>query len=163
MSYTLLNPQPGPRDAELDWNDAGPGLYPDESALTLEDGTLVAVSVVPKWLENGAGVAFTGWARWMNEDGSTRLCEHGQHIESSVSYTASAPQVAELGVPAIAKELLLVLLGEPLTQQTLDDDTDMDLIPWSPEFNLNASIRHAITAVEHTGPVAINPANILGL
>jgi hypothetical protein len=166
MAYELLNPQPGPRDDSLGWDDLGPGLYNDETALVLDSGELIAVSVVPKWMENGSGVAFTGWARWIEADGQTHLCQHGQHVETAFTYHAIAVIVDKYGIPFIAKEMLHMLLGEPLT---MVEDVDQDGNPmsyptlmWSDEVRLNASIRHALKSVSETGPLAINAANLLG-
>jgi hypothetical protein len=152
MSYTLLSPQPAQRDSSLADDEIGPGLYPDEAAVELDDGSLVAVSAVAKWQENGAGVILTGCARHIDADGTTHLCPYGAHVETSFSHTAGAGQVAQVGVDAIAKEMMLAMLGEPLT----------GLVQWSPELLTNVSIRAAIAAVASTGPTAINPASLLG-
>ena len=167
MAYSLLTPQPGPRDESLSWDDLGPGLYEDETALVLDSNELIAVSVVPKWLENGGGVSFKGWARWMEPNGQTRLCAHGQHIVTSFSCNVDAVLIEQHGVEFIAKELLHALLGEPLTTFESQDQegnaVTLNTLMWSDEVLLNASIRHALQSVSHTGPMAINAANILGL
>lgn len=167
MAYTLLTPQPGPRDESLSWDDLGPGLYSDETALVLDTGELIAVSVVPKWMENGGGVSFTGWARWMEADGQTKLCGHGQHVETAFTYHADAASVEAKTIPFIAKEMIHLLLGEELTTEELTNEDGSKMVinacMWNEDIKLNASIRHALKAVASTGPVAINAANILGL
>lgn len=168
MAYELLQPQPDRRAESLEWDDLGPGLYADETALQLDDGTLVAVSVVPKWMENGGGVSFTGWARWINSDGETHVCGHGQHVETAFTHHADAAFIQEHGIPFVAKEMIHLLLGEELTMQTLTNEetgnsVDVPVMGWSVDVKLNASIRNALKSVEMTGPTAINAANILGL
>lgn len=167
MAYELLKPQPGARDASLAWEDLGPGLYGDETALKLDDGTLVAVSVEPKWLENGGGVVFTGWCRWIDADGQTHLCGHGQQVETAFTHNADAAQIQEHGVQFIAKEMIHLLLGEALTTVEVTNEggklVDHPVTNWNGDIVLNASIRHAIKSVEATGPNSIDAANILGL
>lgn len=164
MAYTLMTPQPAQRAAELDYDDVGPGLYNDETALALDEDTFVAVSVVPKWLENGGGVAFTGYARWINEDGSTHLSQYDQHIETNLNFTADAPTVQKWGVNAIAKEIILAMLGEEPTLVVHEEGAEeRPLINWSSDMKLNVNIRYQIECVEQTGPTAIDAGNILGL
>lgn len=162
MAFSLLTPQPAKRDASLNYDDIGPGLYEDETALVLDDGSLVAVSVVPMWLANGAGVAFTGYARLMNADGSTMQCAFGNHVETNLNHSADALTVQSLGVETIAREIMLAMLGEEPTLRDVDGEQH-PLIGWGEEFRANVSIRAAKNAVATTGPLAINPANILGL
>jgi hypothetical protein len=158
MSYELLDPQPELRAEDLAWEKAGPGLYDDgEVALRLDDGTIVAVSVTPRWLENGGGVAFAAYARWIDEDGATHLDPHGQHTETVMTDNVPAPEIERLTLPAIARELLLAVLGEPAT---LIDGRP--LLAWSDEVRLNASIRKAISLSLQTGP-KVSAADFLEL
>lgn len=161
MGYSKADPQPGARDAALAYEDIGPGLYPDETAVKLDTGELVAVSVRPEWLANGSGVALRGWARWIDADGRTHLCPSGQDVELEFCHTASAVDVAAHGVPALAAEVLKLLLGEEPAEVEIDDGT-APLIGWSPEVRLNASIRHAITSVAAT-KTASDAGALLGL
>lgn len=164
MAYTKLEPQPARRAADLDYNDVGPGLYSDETALALDDDTHVAVSVETKWMENGGGVQFAGYARWINEDGSTRLTAHNQHIESNLNYSAGAADVQKFGVSAIAKDILLTMLGEERELVVHEEGADpAPMIAWSEDFKLNVNIRYQIECAESSGPDAVDPSDILGL
>lgn len=160
MSFTLITPQPAPRSSALDYDDVGPGLYAGETALELDTGDLVAVSVESQWLENGAGVAFKSCARWINADGSTRLCPNDCHIETNASHTADAVSVQAHGVAALGKEMLLLVLGEEPTLITIDGE-EVPIIGWSADVRLNASIRHALACSAETG--TSDPATLLGL
>jgi hypothetical protein len=118
-------------------------------------------------MENNGGVSFTGWCRWIDADGQTHLCGHGQHVETAFTFHAPAPLVQELGVSFIAKEMILALLGEQLdTVERTNEAGEAVTLPtmgWSEEVRLNASIRHALKAVTDTGPEAVNAASLLGL
>ena len=159
MAYIVVEQTIDPRNVSLAYNDVGPGMYPDESVI-MKNNQLLALSVVPKWLDNNAGVSCIGFARHINADGSTKLTDHNSHVETSLSFTADLNTVERLGIPAIAKEILLALLGEPLTKQTINNE-EHDIIMWSDEVKLNANIINAITITSQTGPTAINPADIL--
>lgn len=164
MSYTKMEPQPGPRAPELDYDDTGPGLYPDESAVVLDDGTMVAVSVMTEWLENGAGASLAACARAIEADGTTRLTSQSQHIESNFRHTADVVSIERHGLPALAKEVLLLVLGEPATMVDEDDGAggtmQVPMVAWSVEIRLNASIRQSLTVA--TQPVQ-DPGALLGL
>lgn len=165
MSYIALAPQPGARDPALGPDEVGPGLYPGETALALDSGECVAVSVTPRWLENNAGVAFQAWARWIEADGATKLID-GQHVETAFTHTGSATEVADRTVAALAKEMLLIVLGETATRITIDDGAggsmEVDLIPLGEQVRLNVSIRRAIACAE-AAAAAGDPATLLGL
>lgn len=164
MSYTLLDPQPGPRADTLSYDQAGPGLYPDETALLLDDGTLVAVSVTPKWLDNGGGVDFKGYARWIEADGTTKLDAFGQHVEVCLSHAPDAVTVQQFGVPKMAKDVLLTMLGETRELVVHEEGAEPAVITaWSSDFLANVRIRDHIAIVDHTGPNAIDPTSLLGL
>jgi hypothetical protein len=155
MPYTLAPNQPEPRDPGVPYDDVAPGLYPGETALRLNDGKLVALSYSSTWLDNGAGVVFQACARWINANGSTKLGPQGQHVEGNASYNAAASFIEMHGVTTIAKELLLLVLGEPPTTIEIPGENGPETVPligWSQDVILNASIRYAISVIGDTSP-----------
>lgn len=160
MAFAIAAEQPPPRAAELAWDDVGPGLYADETALELDDGTIVAVSVEPKWLANGGGVSFTAWARWIEADGTAKLSPHEDWIETTLTHHADPFTVERLGVAGVAKELLLAVLGEPATMRDVDGQAVAEL-PLSADIRRNVSIRTALRSVADTGPAAIDAGAVL--
>lgn len=155
MSYTKVDPQPAPRGDMLAYDAIGPGLYPDETAIELDDGTLIAVSVERHWQANGSGIAFHGYARWINADGSTQTAPNGAHVEASYSFNADPVTLSQFPEDDIATEVALLVIGEqpklmrsvpqktgPATTQAVVDPSD--------EARLNASVRHQVKAVTAT-------------
>lgn len=147
MAYTIIDPQPSLRAAELAFDDIGPGLYDDGEVLIMIDTNYAAVSVDTSWLTNGAGVAFTATARWCDDTGQTQLCPNGCHVETLFSYTADPATVNTHGVTALAKDMLLLVLGE---DTILLNDESLPVINVPTEVKLNISIRNAISTVEGT-------------
>lgn len=99
--------------AEADpYDTVAPGLYPDETAYELDTGEKVAVSVETYWQENGEGVSFIGFARCIDEDGSSKVTSDGKQVETAYSYVAPAVMVNQYGVNAIATDVALMLLGQ---------------------------------------------------
>lgn len=171
MSYTKLEPQPPLRDPALAYEEPGPGLYDDgEVALRLDSGHYVVVSVTPKALENGAGVAFLAVARWTAKDGTTRLDGHRQHVERQFTDSAPAKRLSEIGkgdlaagIAAFGREMIHALLGEPPTMRTLDGSGEsLPLVPWDDEVRMNVDIRIAIAVAAESDPRA-PAAEMLGL
>lgn len=177
MGFTKMNPQPGPRDEELldrepvrdeqgkiiadaPYDTAAPGLYPNEIAVELDTGEFIAVEVETPWLGNNMGIELHAFARLIEPDGTTKLTPKGQHVEVEIRHNVESPKVERFGREALAKEMLLLVLGEPLTvveyvnPPIAEEDKpigwtetfEAPMIPWSPEFCLNASIRSALAA-----------------
>jgi hypothetical protein len=166
MSYTILDPQPAARAAELEDDAVGPGLYAGEIAVQLAGGDLAAVSVTAERLANGGGVALTARARAIEADGSTRLCAQDKPIETAAAHKADVTAVTRDGVDVLSREMLLLVLGEPetLVERTNPDDQtsfEAPLIGISEEAKLNASIAHAIEVAEACA-AASDPAALLG-
>lgn len=161
MSYKKLTTQPPARDAMLSYGQNGPGLYHDETAIELDDGTIVAVSVERHWLANGAGIAFHGYARWIEDDGSTKTAPNHAHVEASFSYTADPVTLNQHSEDDIATEIALVMIGEepkllrPVPQET-GPDVMHPVVDLSEEARLNASVRHQVKAVTATRSSQIN-------
>jgi hypothetical protein len=146
MGYKVASKQPPKRDPKLHYDDVAPGLYDDDEVL-VELGTLTAtVSYTTEWLENGAGVSIKGVARWCKADGTTILTEDGQHVESYAQYTVNPVLVRDHGVEALAKEVLLALMGEP-PQLKVEQGP---IVAFSEEARLNMSIRNAADTVQKT-------------
>lgn len=177
MAYTKLEPQPAPRDEELldreperdeqgvitgppPYDVPAPGLYPDEIAVEIDTGELVAVCVSTPWLGNNQGIALHAGARLIEPDGTTKLTPSGLHVEVEIIHNVENPKVERFGRGTLAKEMLLLVLGEPETIVTYDnppiaeEDKPVDwaptfeapMIPWSADFRLDASIRTALAA-----------------
>lgn len=151
MKFTVLEPQPPRRNPATlvkepiatedpavflpsPYDTVAPGLYPDEMAVQLDTGELVAVAVqtqLPAAQDNritGGGLVFFGWARLINQDGSTRLDPSGHEIEietrfpATPSFIASRKTQEERGEDRIARELIMLMLGEdPETMEIVGD------------------------------------------
>jgi hypothetical protein len=131
------------------------GLSDGEAAIMLDGGQMVAVSVTSRWLENGAGVAFLASARWIEADGRTLSCPNGQPVRTEATHNADPHTVRVHGVDAIAKELLLAVLGEPQTileRAGEGGGFEAPMLMHGDQWRMNASIRHAIDAAAATAP-----------
>jgi hypothetical protein len=134
------------------------GLAADEAAAMLDGGHLVAVAVSSRWLSNNAGILIVARARWIDEDGAPRSCPHGQEIVTEAAHSADAASVQAHGVAALCREMMLAVLGEPPTlvqRQGEDGAFEAPMLLHSPEWRLNASIRHAIDTASATAPVHV--------
>lgn len=147
MTYTIVDPQPPLRDVNLAWEDIGPGLYDDGEVLVSIDTNYAAVSVKTQWLDNGSGAAFTATARWCDNTGQTQVCSNGCQVETVFTHTADPSTIATYTVSALAKDMLLLVLGENPITLTGEGTPVINL---SEEVKLNISVRHAISIVEAT-------------
>ena len=152
MSYSKLTEQPPLRAADVPYDDIAPGLYPDEIAVLLDDGTLVAVSVERHWQANGSGTAFHGYARWINEDGSTKTAPNGAHVEPSISFHADSFTLAEYGEDALATDVARLVLGEELelwrdVPEENGPPSRVPVINIPEDLRVGASIRNQVRAV----------------
>lgn len=152
MGYKLLDPQPGPRAVELDYDQRGPGLYPGETALDLGSRLYVAVSVEPTWLDNGAGVDLWGNVRWIEKSGATHLTAAEQHVETNIRHSAPAEFLKVHPLEVVMRETLLLLIGETVEEPA---------VMWSDEVRAQASIRTAVESVRQAK--APDAAALLGL
>ena len=171
MAFTKMDPQPERRDPTLNADTIAPGLYPGEVAVRIDMvlplNPPIAVSAEPKRLANGAGVAVTAKARWIRSDGQSRVDKHRQEIATSTSANFGPHEARLHGARALAKELLLLLLGEPaqlMKSVPLEGGgtSERPVLDVSDEVRLNASIREAIASVADTGPEE-DAAAILGI
>lgn len=171
MAYTKMNPQPAPRDSEdltpERFDEVAPGLYPGEVAITFNSTHHAALSAEPKWKENGEGVRIRAWARYINTDGSTKVTAHGQQLETSTTFTFPPDQVKQYGVRPLAKEVVLLVLGEdPVLMRDIpqSDGTVVQrpVLDVSDMVRLNVSLREAVLAARDTAPEP-DTATILGI
>jgi hypothetical protein len=130
-------------------------LYPDETAVTLDDGTLVAVSVERHWLDNGSGIAFHGYARWIEDDGKSQTAPNGAQVEASHAFSCDPMTLQAFGEDDIATEVALLVLGEQpklfrSVPQEQGPSTVQPVLDVHDQARLNASIRHQVKAVTAT-------------
>ncbi|HEX6992239.1 MAG TPA: hypothetical protein VF151_10140 [Gemmatimonadales bacterium] len=156
MAYTQLSPQPALRDPSA--TGIAPGLYPNEVAVNLTDiNKDAAVFVEIRWLPNNQGAEFYASARYINADGSTCMCAFNEEIVTEVRHVCDPATIQTYGVPALSKEHVLLMLGEPATMVTITnpDNTTYQapMIPWPDDFRANCSIRHAIAIAASAGEV----------
>lgn len=147
MAYSLTDPQPD-------------NLQANETALTLDDGTIAAISVNPTWLDNNSGVMFRAVARHINADGSPCLCGNGVPVQTTLTHTALTSDVTELGQDAISAAVLKAVLGEPAPTRVKDGAT-IPIVGIDGSGAESASIRVAAELAANTGPG--NVGSLLGL
>lgn len=125
--YSLIKPQPE-------------NLIDDETALLLDSGETVVVSVIPTIAPNNTSVVFTGKARCL-ETGA------------EVSFTQKVPShiVLEMTAETITKNIILALIGEPAPNT------------FSPAFIESVNLKRAIALKKSLNKIAINPGKALGL
>lgn len=147
IPYTKITPQPA-------------NLAEGEMALVHQNGTMVAVSVTSKWMANGAGMSFECKARWIDADGTSHTCPHGQDVHTNFTHTADHGAIDIIGENVITRELTYALLGCEMTIQGEGIDAGA-ILPFSQELLNNVSILKAIDAVNVSGPMDVG--NALGL
>lgn len=141
MAYTKSLRTIEPRSPDLAYDELGAGLYEDETLFELDTGEEVAVSVKATRFGNGSGLEVIGWVRWIEEDGTTRLDSGGNELEGEYRHSFPIGQVEALGVPALCKSVLLIMLGE---------EPELVEVNPSDEVRYNASIRCAIATANAT-------------
>jgi len=157
------------------------GLQQGETAVRLDTGDHVAVSVRAERNSNGSGSTFFVAARWVDAAGATMTDNNRQRVVTSASSNVPADQVARHGEAAYAREMLLLALGEEadahveavvdleahaaLADQlpagfTADPTADrLPLLPLPAADRLHVSIVHAIRSARASG--YHNPASLL--
>lgn len=162
MSYTKINPQPAARASTLAANEIGPGLYPNEVAVTLDTGQDVAVYVDATPTDNNAGIIFYASARAIAADGTTLL--HGNiQMVTECQHASSQAEVTQYGASALAQCMALAVLGEPIPTTTINSggtQVTQPIIPWDANFLANVSIRTMFTA--STAATAVTTSGVLG-
>ena len=133
MQYTVMNPQPS-------------GLLPNETAVTLDTGDMVALNAVCGIESNTGNPSIVGAARVINADGTDKLDAIGQPITSGFSHVTNATEIAQVGTMAgVQKCVLLAMLGES-TAPLWQDPIHQTILQ-------NASIRTNLASAAHAGPV----------
>ncbi len=149
MACTIISPKPA-------------NCADNETALNVDSSTIIAVSVVPKWLDNGAGMSFSGTCRLIDDAGNTQIDGHGQEITTALNHSSDHNEVDTLGVDTIAQQISFALIGQPLTTRVVDGET-VPLIPFSDDALANANIQKAKTVAAMSNPNTINIGDVLGL
>lgn len=133
MSYSKTSPAP-------------PGLATDETAVTLDDGAVIAVSadIVPQ--ANGSPSVIKASARAVHMDGTPVDDSQGQPVVSVFTHTPTVQQANDATqFAAVQKDCLMAVLGEPTTTIMTD--------PIHAAALANASIRNRLAALAIAGPV----------
>ena len=135
MSYTIVNPATAP-------------VQRGELQVTLDTGQSVAVSASGTRISGGS-VTVLAHARQIDPaTGDTLADANGHAITSSAPHTFDAATIAAQTLPACTKDMTLLVLGEaPLLFGAALPALDPSVIA-------SYSIRNAIAAATHAGPVA---------
>ncbi len=136
--FTVEDPQTG---------EAVSVIAPDEQLLQLDTGEFVAASSSAYRDEFTNGRTLQAIVRWLGEDGSLQVDAFGRPVLTVFPHGASAGQIAQYTEPALRKELLLMMLGEPPSLVGGEP-----LIVWPDEIRACVSIRSAIAAASSEGP-----------
>ena len=134
MSYTIVSPPTVP-------------LQPNELQITLDTGQSVAV-LASATRQPGGGAAVTVTARQIDAGGTTVNDANGHGITSAVSHSFDVATIATATLTACIKDCSLLALGEP----TLLFGASLPAL--DPSVVASYSIRNAITAAAHAGPVS---------
>lgn len=110
-----------------------------EIAVELDTGALVAVRCDRKRVDQG--LSYHSSARQIDAQGRTLTYPNGSPIRTEFKHACSVERVDELTDSAIVREMLLAVLGEPVS-----------LIPWPESVLTSVSIRVSIAAAAVAGP-----------
>jgi hypothetical protein len=163
MTYTVMNPQPAARASTLLYSEIGPGLYPNEVAVTLDTGQDVAVYVEATPAGNNAGIIFYASARAIAADGATQLHQPGNvQMVTECQHASSQAEVSANGADSLAKCMAMAVLGEPIPTTTVNSggtNVTQSIIPWDANFLAAVSIRTMFTA--STASTAVTTSAVL--
>jgi hypothetical protein len=133
MSYAKTSPVP-------------PGLNPGETAVTLDDGSIIAVQAVSSVQDTSGCPVIAATARAINADGSPKTMPDGSPIASTFNHTSCTQEVTDAGgIDKVQKCVLMAVLGEPTAPLWPD--------PSSAPMLANASIRTYLASAAHAGQV----------
>lgn len=133
MSYTIVSPPTA-------------ALQPNELQVTLDTGQSVAL-LAGSTRQAGGGAQVSVHARQIDASGATVLDANGHAVTSAVSHSFDAITIASSTLPACVKDCSLLALGEPTLL------FGVSLPPLNPSVVASYSIRNAISAAAHAGPV----------
>lgn len=132
MSYAKTSPVP-------------PNLQTGETAVTLDDGTIVAVSATSTPQSNNAPSFVRAIARAIDAAGAPRNAPDGSPITMEFRTTPSAEQANDpTQLAAVTKDCMMAVLGEPVT--ILTDPIHANALA-------NASIRNRLSALDAAGSI----------
>ena len=134
MTYAIVNPATAP-------------VQPGELQVTLDTGQSVAVSASGTRISGGSVTVLAHTRQIDPVSGATLLDANGHTITSSASHTFDAATIAAQTLPACTKDLTLLVLGEPPLL------FGAALPALDPSVVASYSIRNAIAAAAHAGPV----------
>lgn len=117
----------------------------DRAMFELEDGTLVALHIETTRDPVTNRASYRAHAAAFNADLTPMLDAHGNPIEAECTFSPAPEVLAAKGDDGIGRELALLVLGEPASE-------DPDATAWSDDFRTSASIRHALAMADMTGP-----------
>lgn len=144
MPYTKIKPaaeQPPFEEAGLSvLLETGQLIGPDETAVLLDTGQTVALSCPADRESHSQGLTFRASARVLTPSGGTVVDNSGGHVATLYRYSAHPVLIASLGIDVIRRELVLAMLGEPLTR----DEHGELLLMIDPVVAINISIRSAL-------------------
>ncbi len=122
MNYTVVKDHGlGARDPTIGWDANAPGLYElsregapaPESVVELNTGERIAVSIEETYVPTTLDVSMRAYARYINDDGSTKKTPDGKDVEVEFSFNVSRADIEEFGIDTFRREGLKVVLGEP--------------------------------------------------
>lgn len=133
MSYTKNDLQPS-------------GLNPGETAVTLDDGTIVAVQATSSVQDTSGSPVIAATARAIHADGTPVTLPDGSPVASAFQHTSCAQEVTDAGgIANVQKCVLMAVLGED-TAPMWQDDLAKPMLA-------NASIRTYLASAASAGPV----------
>lgn len=129
MSYRVVKSKIEPRAEELlvrpgPYDEVAPGLYPDEAVVELDTGERVAVSVEEDYRDGDLGVNLRGYARWIEDDGSTHRAPDGTPVETVGCAGVAHFEIKERGLDAYRSAMLKMMLGEPPVMRKVENPPD---------------------------------------
>ena len=124
-------------------------LEPGETAVELDDGSLVAVGCKHLRCTISQNPVFEVWGRWINEQGETRKDAHGNAVETRHRHSATPAQVDLHGRDKMIRACLCLALGEPIETFKVDDG-EIEILPLAHEIKSSTSIRNAVDAAART-------------
>lgn len=112
---------------------------PGDQVVELDTGHLVAIGCARA--RDGSSLVLRARACVIDDHGATISDGQGRPISVVHAHTATADALALHGADALARDCLMLVLGEPTE------------LPFTQEARTAASIRSAIAAAEHEGEV----------
>ena len=161
MAFTKSTLELPLRDEALTDDEHGAGLYPDETLIELDTGELVAVSVTSKRQANTGGLMVCAWSRAVNPDGSTLLDSGGEEIENEHHTTFTPHDVLEYGIDYLNRQVLLLMIGEPLDAPVDENGISTGPLKVSSDVVANASIKNDLSVAQQATESEAIGANVL--